>query len=388
MPKTNAKPLTPAAVARFKHKPNGPKIQRLWDAAVPGLGVEAFVSGKRSWLFRYRLAGQQRIITLGAVADMDLDEARDAAVLARGQVREGTDPKLMRDAPEGDITVAQLWKQYAATPYFASRSPDFRRGMASTMAAHVLPRWGGLPLSGLKRWMVRDAVDDLIAEGREGAARGLLNRTRILFNFALQRELVEASPADHVKPGYTTTGRRDAWLKTGEELRAAWFIDAPIQVRLMVRWLLLTGCRRDEARTAARDQLSETAWRVDATKNSRPLILPLMPAMGGIAKESRATFGATDWLFPSTMDSFKALPRGTWDWALRQATQGQWSAHVLRHTVESHLRELGVGEEARDAVLNHVRAGTGARYGHGEQLNTKREALSAWHGFLDHVVFT
>jgi integrase len=260
--------------------------------------------------------------------------------------------------------------------------------MESTMRVYVLPEWGALPLTAVKRSQVRQRIDELIVEGKEGAARGLLNRLRILWNYALEYDLADASPADHIKPRYTTTGRRDAWLRTDDELRAAWWIDAPIQLRLAVRWMLLTGCRRDEARTANREQITGEVWRVLETKNAHPLILPVLPAMGAIVTESKHTFGATAWLFPATTSNFRPMPRGTWDWALRNATGGSWSAHVLRHTVESHMRELGIGEEARDAVLNHVRAGTGARYGHGEQLAVKRKALELWHAHLLDIVLT
>jgi len=388
MPKTVAKPLTRAAVERLRYRTEGPKIQRLWDTAVPGLGAEVYASGRKSWIFRYRLGERQTIMTLGAVAELGLEQARETAVLYKVKLREGTDPKAAREAPDGALSVRQLWERYSATPYYLSRSQDFRNGMTSTMRAHVLPAWGHLPLPALKRKMISDVVDALIADGREGAARGVLNRLRILFNYALQKELIEASPADHIKPQFTTTGRRDAWLETDEELCAAWFIDAPIQVRLMVRWLLLTGCRRDEARTATHGQITDGVWRVEETKNSHPLVLPMMPAMSAIVAESAATFGATAWLFPATTSNFKALPRASFDWSLRQATEGRWSAHVLRHSVESHLRELGVGEEARDAVLNHVRKGTGSRYGHGDQLAIKREALETWHRKLDAVLTT
>lgn len=385
MPKSIAKVLTRAAVERFRYKPDGSRIQRLWDASVPGLGVEVFASGRKSWIYRYRIAGQQRFLTLGAIAELSLDDARDAAIKARGEVRVGDDPKALRNAPDGALTVRALWEQYQSTPHFQTRSQDHRDAMTSTLRAHVLPRWGHLPLTAIKRWQIRQAVDELIADGREGAARALLTRIRLVMNYAIEYELLEASPADHIKPRFTTTGRRDAWLKTDDELRAAWWIDAPIQVRLLVRWVLLTGCRRDEARLTTRDQISD-AWRVEATKTGNPLVLPMMPAMAEIVTESKAAFGATDWLFPSTTTNFREIPRGTINWQIRWATKGAWSLHVLRHTVESHLRELGIAEEARDAVLNHVRKGSGARYGHGDQLDTKRAALSAWHHKLQDIV--
>jgi integrase len=386
MPKTTAKVLTRAAVERLRYQTGGSRIQRIWDAAVPGLGVEVFASGRKSWVLRYILAGTQRIITLGPAAEMELEAARQAAIKAKGQAAEGDDPKAMRDAPADALTVRALWEKYQGTPHYRTRSVDFQNGMESTMRCYVLPAWGPMPLAILKRGQIRDAVDALIENGKEGAARGLLNRSRILFNYALEREMLEVSPADHIKPQFTTTGRRTAWLATGDDLRAAWWLDAPIQVRLCVRWMLLTGCRRDEARTATRDQIDADAWRVVTTKNDLPLVLPLLPAMVEVVSESRATFGGTAWLFPGTADTHKAIPRGTWDWALRQATDGRWSAHVLRHTVESHMRELEVPEEGRDAVLNHVRASTGSRYGHGEQLALKARALEQWHRHLQHVV--
>lgn len=386
MPKITAKTLTATTVERLRYQADGPRIQRAWDAAVPGLGVEVYASGRKTWILRYMLAGTQHIVTLGPVAELSLDKAREAAIKAKGQAAAGDDPKALRDAPAGDLTVCALWDQYQGTAHYRTRSKDFQNGMESTMRVYILPAWGPVLLTAIKRSQIRDAVDALIEDGREGAARGLLNRARILFNYALERELLEVSPADHIKARFTTTGRRTAWLSSDADLREAWWLDAPIQVRLAVRWMLLTGCRRDEARTATRDQIGPDAWRVPTTKNDHPLVLPMLPLMGEVVSESRATFGGTAWLFPSTVDTHKAIPRGTWDWALRQATDGKWSSHVLRHTVESHMRELEVPEESRDAVLNHVRASTGSRYGHGEQLALKTRAIETWHAHLQHAV--
>lgn len=57
--------------------------------------------------------------------------------------------------------------------------------------------------------------------------------------------------------------------------------------------------------------------------------------------------------------------------------------HALRHSVESHLAEMGVTAEVRDLILNHRgRGGVGERYRHGLQLDTKREGLEKWHSRL------
>jgi len=111
-----------------------------------------------------------------------------------------------------------------------------------------------------------------------------------------------------------------------------------------------------------------------------------MPMMQTVLDESRATFGATDYLFPATTSNFRPATAESWQYALKAVAQVRWSAHVLRHTVESHLAELGVPEESRDAVLNHVRRSTGARYQHSERLEVKRAALDVWHGKLQALV--
>ena len=380
--------LTQAAADGLRYKVGGAKIQRLWDTEARGLGLEAFPSGRKSWVFRYTFDGKQRIITLAPCADRTLEEARNLVREHRKALDEGRDPKAERDAPPpvepAALTIRGLWERYAATRYYLTRSEDFRNGMASFARVYLLPNWGDLPAADLTRGQIRTLVNDLIEQGKEGAARGVLNRARILFNYALQEDLVEVSPADHIKPQFTTTGRRDAWLGTDADLLRAWNLDAPLQVRLMARWLLLTGCRRDEAREATWDQIDQEAgtWRVPDTKNGHDLVLPLMPAMQDILRELRATFGATPHLFPATTTHFKAIPRASFDYSLRVATDGNWSAHVLRHTVESHLKELGIDEERRDMVLNHVRASSGARYGHSAALGMKREALEPWHAKL------
>ncbi|HYN79036.1 MAG TPA: integrase arm-type DNA-binding domain-containing protein [Lamprocystis sp. (in: g-proteobacteria)] len=387
--------LKQSKVDGFKYKVGGPRIQRLWDTAeiCKGLGLEVFPSGRKSWIFRYTFEGKQRIITLAPCVDRTLEEAQELARECRKAVQAGQAPKGIRQTkrepppadPEPDaLTVRGLWERYSATRYYLTRSQDFRNGMASFAKVYLLPNWGDLPAAALPRSELRTLVNELIEGEKEGAARGVLNRARILFNYAMEEELVESSPADHIKPRFTTTGRREAWLETDADLLRAWNLDAPLQVRLMARWLLLTGCRRDEAREATWDQVDQEAevWRVPKTKNGHDLALPLLPAMQDILRELRATFGATPHLFPATTTNFKAIPRASFDYSLRVATDGNWSAHVLRHTVESHLKELGIDEERRDLVLNHVRGSSGERYGHGEALGIKREALTPWHAKL------
>lgn len=381
--------LTPAKLCGFRYKTPGPKIQRLWDSLAPGLGAEVFPSQTRRWIYRYYFRGVQRIITLRPISGTrgelkeDIEQARVEAGRMRKQIDGGIDPKSVRLARQAAGTVRDLYRRYLDTPYFQTRSPDFQKNFPATIAAYLLPVIGDQRPETVRRYQIKAIVDQLIEQGKEGAARGFLAHARILFNYALREELIDQSPAAGVRPMYTTDGRRQLWLETPEQIRAAWHINAPLQVRALVRWALLTGCRRDEARlsTWADIDPERGTWTVRDTKNTMPLILPLMPAMQAVLSELRATFPG-EHLFPGTLNYKEPIPRGTVDYILRVSSKSGFSMHVLRHTVESHLAELGISEEVRDMVLNHTRRSTGARYNHSEQLEAKREALTAWHAKL------
>lgn len=374
--------LTETKIARFRFDTDGPRIQRLWDTQVSGLGVEVFPTGRRTWIFRYRLHGKQRLITMAPLGDLRLEEARDEAIEYRRIIRTGADPKRHRDAPTEGLTLDKIYERYTETTYFKSRSADFRNNLASTYRRYLKPDVGHYPAAAIDRGQIRDLVQTLIEEGKEGAARGLLNRARILFNYAVQQGLIDGSPADHIRPSYTSSGRRTAWLDDVEKLKEAWWFAGAPQARGLIRWALLTGCRRDEARTTQHAQIDNGIWTVPDTKNGRDLVLPMMPAMSQVVEEMQATFRKTTWLFPATTNTHKALPRGTLDYMIREGSSGQWSMHTLRHTVESYLRELEVVEETRDLILNHVRQSTGERYGHGRALELKRRGLEVWHRYL------
>ena len=374
--------LTATRVDRLKHDPEGTKIQRTWDSKISGLGIDVFQSGKKSWIFRYRIHGKQRIITLGRATDISLGAARETAIGYRSLVREGIDPKDRRDAPIEGMTLDQLFEMYTSTRYFKSKSNSFHANLTSTYRNHLQPVLGHYPIQAIKRKQIIDMVDDLIEEGKEGAARGLLARTKTIFSYAIRKSLIESSPADHIRPQYVTSGKRTTWLDSNEKLREAWWFTGAPQARALIRWCLLTGCRRDEARTTQYSAIVDGTWTVKDTKNDRDLILPMMPAMREVMDEMRSTFGATPWVFPATSTTRKALPASTLDHMIRDSAKMKWSMHVLRHTVETYLRELEIPEETRDLILNHVRKSSGNIYSHGRALEMKRKGLEVWHKYL------
>lgn len=388
MPRLTSIALTRSRVERARHDPAGPQQQYLWDNLVPGLGLQILPSGRKSWCLRYRLSGTARRMVLGAVGALALETARDKAREALALVAKGVDPLHAKAQPDEQVlTVAKLLESYTATPYYNSRSESFRTNFSSTARLYILPGLGAMPVAEVRRAHLRELIDALTNVGKDGAAHGLRTGLRVLFRYAIDQDLIEHSPADRIRLQRSSEGRRPVWLQTPEELRSAWWLDAPVQLRAMVRWCLLTGCRRDEARLATWSQFNKEpqagkGWTVPRTKNGRPLSLPVNDTMDAVLSELARSFPGSTVCFPGTTSSLTSIARTTGDAALRRRTKGRWMWHALRHTVESHLAELGIPSEVRNLILNHTQHGVGERYRHGRQLDLKREALEVWHRFI------
>lgn len=371
--------LSDANIKAFNYdKKSGKTIQRKWDVIAPGLGIEVFPSGRKSWIYRYRINRKQKFTTLGAVNNLSLVDARLKVAELAAFITEGIDPKKPQnsDAHSGSEThLNTLFDKYISRKAFDAKSKDFQDNFKSTYKNHLKPTLGERSLDSIKRVDIRQIIDDLIEAGSEGAARGVLSRARILFSYALQYDYLENSPADHIKPDYTTTGKSDKWLKTDDELLAAWNVDCNIQTRALVRLMLACGFRRGEAHALKWTDIQDGVIRLNKTKNGKAFEMPVMPLMQSILDEMKNEFDS-EYIFPSPVDHKRPIPRGS---IHIQIARHGFTPHVLRHTVKSHLAGLGVDLEGRNVVLNHSQGGMDDIYQHDQQLDLKRTCLTVWH---------
>ena len=77
--------LTALAVARLKIAP-GERQQDVKDDSTRGLYLRLFASGKRSFIYRYKIGGKVGVLTLGAAETLSLVQARHLAAIGRAHV--------------------------------------------------------------------------------------------------------------------------------------------------------------------------------------------------------------------------------------------------------------------------------------------------------------
>ncbi len=361
------------------------------DTILPGLHLRVTDKCHKSWSVVYRINGKQRRMTLGAYPTLDLIDARAAAREALQAVERGEDPIQLRHAGEPAAistfgAVARSFIERYAKPRLATWAQT-----QSILERHVLPQWGTRPIADIAKRDVILLLDHVVDGG--GSGNRVLSATRRVFNWACERDMLDASPATYIKPPVKEVAR-DRVL-TDDEVVAIWAACGQLGYPMgtFVKMLLLTAQRRTEVATMqwADVDLDAAVWTLPAerAKSGRIHQVPLSPVSMGILGSLPQFSGP--YIFTTTsgekaVAAYSAVKRRV------DALAGvaDWRLHDLRRTAASGMAKLGTPVNVLSKVLNHVSAGAHggvtAIYNRYAYENEKREALEAWARYVKELV--
>lgn len=370
----------------------------VWDRARPGLGLDVWPSGRRSWVYQYRNAdGRQRRMTLGNAAVMTPTQAGDAYQAAHAAVSvEGEDPlaerrtRRARAALPSPGTVADAGARYVAHLRETSRSDRWPNEVTRILDKN-LGALGAVPLQQL----TTDAVQALA-----GAMRGrpvAFNRTRAALS-AVVAHAVTTGHWERTTPNPVAVvaeypeAARDRYLRPDEWPRvAAALADLTRELADTPAWdtrraqlaalitLALTG-----ARVGA---VLPRAWRdVDVAER----VLRVEPEHKGVAEVPlglhalahleawRAASGAEERslrtpAFPGqrrpgrrspSVASLTTLWRGTkkWPGLAKRARLDGFTLHDWRRTFATVAGDVGITDHIIGGLLGHAVPGIRGRY--------------------------
>jgi hypothetical protein len=155
-----------------------------------GLWLQVRDASHRSWLFRYRLHGRDREMGLGALGDMPLAEAREAARACRRLVKAGVDPindRLARRAEQRAAANAHTFKEVAEL-YIESHKAGWRNAhhqyqWRATLKGFAYPDLGDLTVAAIDTAAVLRALQPIWLTKSETAAR-LRGRIQAVLDYA------------------------------------------------------------------------------------------------------------------------------------------------------------------------------------------------------------
>ena len=355
-------PLTHLTVRKLKPRTTG--AYYVSDDKIKGLQLRIAEDGSRSWSVRYRIGGRQRRLTLGDAKVIPLGDdkerkltgARTLAKKALNQVESGVDPAQVKAEARTADTFGDLAKEYISK--HAMKKKRSWKEDQRMLNADILPHWKNRLVREITRRDVRERVE-AIAERAPIAANRVVALLSKIFVFALDKEMIDTSPAVKIsRPG--VEHKRDRVL-TDDEVRTFWEVteglDAPM--RAFYRLRLLTAQRGVEVSTMrwADVDLEGRWWTIPATVAKNKL-------------SHRVPLSAT------VVDLLKALPRTehtqyVLDGARGKRQQAEAAAmfgipdfrgHDLRRTAASLMAGSGTPRLVISKILNHVETGVTSVY--------------------------
>lgn len=399
-----SKALTAQSVEKL---PPQASRQEIPDGLLPGLYLVIQPTGKKSWAVRYRTGGKPAKYTIGKYPATDLGKAREAAREALRLVASGGDPAVEkrgaaqagRANAERMSEVVDLFIQRHVKKNNRARSGEETERL---LRKRVVPRWGERRVQDIGRRDIIALLDEIVDEGYPIAANRTLAAVRKLFNWALDRSIIDASPCVRIQAP-SEEHSRDRVL-SDRELSLVWRA-ADRQgwpFGRFIQFLLLTAQRRDEVARATRPEFStdQRLWSLPGarTKNKLAHDVPLARAAMSIV-EAAPRLARSSLIFTTNGDTpisgySKAktrLDKLMLEIAREDATSAgadpaeaaiePWRLHDLRRTAASVMARLGHPVHVVEGVLNHqagVLSGVTRTYNRYQYLEEKRRALEDW----------
>ncbi|MDK1494002.1 tyrosine-type recombinase/integrase [Sinorhizobium sp. 7-81] len=394
------------------------------DAGQPGLYLVVQPSGSMSWAFRYRHAGRPRKMTIGPFvlgedASFTLAKAREAAQEASRIVSDGRDLAEVRDQekaqePEPEPAKADLvgdvLDEFVKRHVKKKNRESTQTNTISFIDKRIRPEWKDRDIRSITKRDVVKLLDDIADDGApESAARvrAILSK---FFNWAVDRDIVDASPVP--KGSTAKQGASRERVLTDQEVRLVWLACENVGWPFgpLVKLLLLTAQRRNEVAHAELKELAlsgnDQQWVIpeERTKNGKEHVIPLsalvlqiieaLPRVG--KKFLLSTTGETP--VSGFSRAKKIIAAEMLALAKKEAAERgldpeevkleAWTFHDLRRTAASGMARLGFPVHVVEAVLNHQSGsikGVAKIYNRYQYLDEKREALTSWAEYVQRI---
>lgn len=366
-----------------------PKAKRyaVHDSHCPGLSVRVSTNGAMTFTAIYRHGVKQRRLTIGRYPIISLADARDKARAAFREVLDGVDPKEVRRRKH-------LTLREGVEAFIIQYAKPRNRGWKETervLKRELVSRFGDRDIRQITRADILEAADAAIARGAHYQANRIVSYSRKLFNWFLERGMIENSPLVGIRAPMREKSR-DRVLSSDEIERLVSACRAqPYPFGPYTLLLFATAQRRSEVASMRWSEIDwdTKTWEIPAerSKNGKPHNVPLSPLAMSIL-ETIPRFAGSDLVFTTTGHSpisgiTKMVQR------IQTASQtSDWRLHDLRRTAASEMAKMGIAPYVVEKVLNHVSGTLGGvasvynRYGYDAE---KRDALDRWGKCLEQL---
>ena len=345
------------------------KEYTVWDSEVGRLGLRVLPTGRKSFIFQYRMGRVSKKITIGP-CDLSLSVVRGLALEAAAKVARGIDPGQERDDLRNRITMAALTERFDAAHITFHVKDSTAREYRRAIQLYILPAFGTMHVADVTRSQIH-AFHQRMKDKPTQANRTLEILSKM---FNLAEEWGYREPGTNPRKGVKKypENKRERFLSAAElgrvfEVLAEMEterIEMPAAIAA-VRLLMLTGCRLNEVMTLLWNDvdLQVGLLRLRDSKTGRRNVQLGEAAINVIRSINRIE--DNPWLLTGKVEGGRLTDlQPFWQRVRARAGLNDARIHDLRHTFASIAVAGGVPLYSVGKLLGHASMQTTARYAH------------------------
>ena len=385
--------LTDAGIKALKAK-----ATRYMKSDGRGLSLDILPSGKKSWLYRYCLAGKYGKVNLGHYPDLNLKDARDKRDELAGRVAKGESPALEAKQARAGLALNPTVRDFGERYFKEQVVPNWKdpKSIRRYLDNEIFPDLGDKTLKDVNALDVQALVYRKRDNGRIAAAMQLRNVIKQMFDYAIEVQLATINPAAMVATRYIGKARKRSRVLTPNEirlyLRTVYQSNVRRQFKLALHIILLTLSRKSELLLARWEHVNFEAgeWLIPEgnAKTGKPHIVYLSTQVAEMFRELKVLAGNTELVMPGRGSLIRPFAAN----ALNKAVDGltfdmdPLTIHDLRRTGATLLTEKGFNRDVIEKALSHEAKGIRAVYILAEYADKRKQMLQWWADYVDSIV--
>lgn len=390
-------PLSDVAIRKAKP---AAKPVKLADGA--GLYLLLNPTGSKLWRWKYRVAGKEKLLALGAYPEVSLVDARNACTDARRLLAKGIDPSAARkEAKQARVEAAAI----AADTFEAvAREWMERQDVADVTASKtrwllesfLFPEIGSRLIAEITPRELLVALRKIEESGKLESARRAKIKAGQVFRYAVLEGKAETDPTATLRGALKAPRNRHHAAITdparmGELLRAIEGFSGQPTTHAALRLAPLVFVRPGELRQAEWSEidLDCAMWRIpgERMKMKAAHLVPLSAQAVAILRDLQPLTGAGRYVFPSLRSASRPMSENTVNAALRRLgySGDEMTGHGFRSMAATRLNEMGWNPDAIERQLAHAESNkVREAYTHAAQyLEERTRMMQTWADYLD-----
>ena len=375
--------ITPSFVTGATAEP-GKERSIYWDSDLAGFGLMVTTSGAKSFVVQYRNERRQsRRMTISA--ELKLGAARKKARQIIGDVAKGSDPlaEKRKVALAAGNTLQAVCENYFRREGRKLRTAGERQ---RRLALLVYPRLGSRQIEDVRRSDVVKLLDKIEDENGASMADHALSYLRRVMNWHSLRDDSYRSPI--VRGMKRLNGNARSRTLSDDEIRRIWAATRTLSgaFPMLVKFLLLTATRRNEAARMKRSEVDGDVWTIPASryKGNHDHAVPLSKAAQKIIAATPVIDGS-DLVF--TNDGWRPVSPSRLKAQLdAESGVAGWVLHDLRRSARSLMSRAGVNADVAEMCLGHVLRGVRGIYDRHSYSAEKRQAFETLAAQIERIV--